>query len=52
VSILKNALSSKLRDRFKEGSLVQVAQVIEALRYKPEGRGSDSQWCHWNFSLT
>jgi hypothetical protein len=26
-----------------------VAQVIEALRYKPEGRGFDSQWCHWNF---
>jgi hypothetical protein len=26
--------------------------VVEALRYKPEGRGIDSQWCHWNFSLT
>jgi hypothetical protein len=24
----------------------------EALRYKPEGRGIDSRWCHWNFSLT
>jgi len=23
-----------------------------ALRYKPEGRGFDSRWCHWNFSLT
>jgi hypothetical protein len=20
--------------------------------YKPEGRGCDSQWCHWDFSLT
>jgi len=29
-----------------------VAQLVEALRYKPEGRGFDSQWCHWNFSLT
>jgi hypothetical protein len=29
-----------------------VAQVVEALRYKPEGRGFDSQWCHWIFSLT
>jgi hypothetical protein len=29
-----------------------VAQLIEALRYKPEGRGFDSQWCNWNFSLT
>jgi hypothetical protein len=23
-----------------------------ALRYKPEGRGIDSRWCNWNFSLT
>ena len=29
-----------------------VAQLVEALRYKPEGRGLDSRWCHWNFSLT
>jgi hypothetical protein len=21
--------------------------VVEALRYKPEGRGIDSRWCHW-----
>ena len=21
----------------------------DALRYKPDGRGFDSQWCHWNF---
>jgi hypothetical protein len=26
--------------------------VVEALRYKPEGLGFDSRWCHWNFSLT
>ena len=29
-----------------------VAQLVEALRYKPEGRGFDSRWCHWNFSVT
>jgi len=29
-----------------------VAQLVEALCYKSEGRGFDSQWCHWNFSLT
>ena len=29
-----------------------VAQLVEALRYKSEGCGFDSQWCHWNFSLT
>jgi hypothetical protein len=26
--------------------------VVEALRYKPEGRWIDSRWYHWNFSLT
>jgi hypothetical protein len=26
--------------------------VVEALRYKPESRGIDSLWYHWNFSLT
>ena len=29
-----------------------MAQLGEALRYKPEGRGFDSRCCHWNFSLT
>jgi hypothetical protein len=23
-----------------------VAKLVEALRYKPEGRGFDSRWCH------
>ena len=26
--------------------------VVKALRYKPARRGFDSQWCHWNFSVT
>jgi hypothetical protein len=26
--------------------------LVEALRYKPEGHGIGSRWCHWNFSLT
>jgi hypothetical protein len=26
--------------------------VVEALRYKLEGRRINSRWCHWNFSLT
>jgi hypothetical protein len=29
-----------------------VAQSVEALRYKPEGRGFDSQLGNWNFSVT
>jgi hypothetical protein len=28
-----------------------VAQLVEALRYKPEGRGFDPRWCHSNFLL-
>ena len=26
-----------------------MAQLVEALRYMPEGRGFDSRWCHWIF---
>jgi hypothetical protein len=26
--------------------------VFEALRYKPEGSGFDSRWCHWIISVT
>jgi hypothetical protein len=26
-------------------------QLVEALRYKPEGRVFDSRWCHWNFFI-
>jgi hypothetical protein len=29
-----------------------MAQLVEALRYNPEGRGLDSRWGYWNFSLT
>ena len=29
-----------------------VAQLVEALRYKPEVRGFDSRWCNQNLSLT
>jgi hypothetical protein len=29
-----------------------VAQLVEALHYKPEGRGFDSHLFQWNFSLT
>jgi hypothetical protein len=34
---------------------VQIAQfhaLYFALRYKPAGRGFNSRWCHWNFSVT
>ena len=29
-----------------------MAQLVEALSYKPEGRWFDYRQCHWNFSLT
>jgi hypothetical protein len=29
-----------------------VAQLGEALHYKPEGCRFDSRWCYWNISLT
>jgi hypothetical protein len=29
-----------------------VVPLAQALRYKPEGRGFDSRWTGWKFSLT
>ena len=29
-----------------------VAQLVEALRHKPKGRGFDYQWSRWTFSVT
>jgi hypothetical protein len=29
-----------------------MALLVEALRYKSEGRGFDYRWCHWIFPLT
>ena len=29
-----------------------MAQLVEALSYKQKGRGFDSRWCYWKFSLT
>jgi hypothetical protein len=34
------------------GGTLLVAQLVEALRYKPEGRGSDFRWFRSKFSLT
>jgi hypothetical protein len=38
-------------DLVRSGGTLLVAQLVEALRYKPEGRGFDSR-CYWNFSST
>jgi len=37
---------------YNQSTGIAVAQLVEAMRYKPEGRRFDSRWCHWNFSLT
>ena len=29
-----------------------VAQLVEALRYKPQVHGFVFRWCHWKFTLT
>jgi hypothetical protein len=29
-----------------------IAQLVKALRYKPEGHVFDSLWGHWHFSFT
>jgi hypothetical protein len=41
-----------LRKSFIFGWGYTVAQLVEALRYKPESCGFDSRWFHWDFSLT
>ena len=28
-----------------------LEQLVETLLYKPEGRGFDPRWCHWNFFI-
>jgi len=37
--------------RILHSSGYAVEQFVEALRYKAEGRGFDSRWCHWIFHL-
>ena len=44
------------KESFVSGIIINIwargGVVVKALRYKPAGRGFDSQWCHWNFSVT
>jgi hypothetical protein len=49
---ITNIRKSQLFSVHLLGSMLNaVAQLVEALRYKPEGRGFDFRRCHWNFSL-
>jgi hypothetical protein len=59
-----NDINSRFSIRMKRGTMIEaveqrvviiiylVAQLVEALLYKPEGSGYNSRWCHWNFTLT
>jgi hypothetical protein len=42
----------QINANYKITNSVRGGVVVKALRYKPAGRGFDSRWCHWNFSLT
>jgi len=44
-----NAQYHNLKDHYLNKGGHMVAQLVETLRYKPEGCGFDSRWCHWNF---
>ena len=46
------ACKGRISRRYFESWEYAVAQLVEALRYKPEGRGFDFRWSHWNFSVT
>ena len=48
---VENKISSNYKDYIIDVGHA-VAQLVEVLRYKPEGRGFDFRWCHLNFSLT
>jgi hypothetical protein len=41
-----------IKTDFKETGGTSSGAVVEALRYKPEGRGIYSRWCFGDFSFT
>jgi len=51
ICLLLHSIISGMYHIHYVGTLL-VAQLVQALRCKPEGRGFDSRWCHLNFSET
>ena len=45
-------LNVKISGSYSDTPGHAVTLLVEPLSYKSEGRGFDSRWCHWNFSLT
>jgi hypothetical protein len=52
ISLYVNALLCTLQHIVIHAMQLNGGVVVKALRYKPAGRGFDSRWCHWNFSVT
>jgi hypothetical protein len=48
---LRQMNGTKIRKPYLQKMGHAVAQLVEALRYKPEDRRFDSRWCHWKFSF-
>jgi hypothetical protein len=52
-SLRQNSFDApEIRVLYLQAEILRVVARVEALRYKPEGRGFDPGWCHSNFSLT
>ena len=49
---LTSQFAHDARSQKPKNTLQHYPLILLALRYKPEGRGFDFRWCHWNFSLT
>ena len=52
LSALRECLFNIFAATLHTGMGARGGVVAKALRYKPAGRGFDSRWCHWNFSVT
>jgi hypothetical protein len=50
--MLKISLLFVINDQIQGKRGSRGGAVVKALSYKPAGRGFDSRWCHWNFSVT
>jgi hypothetical protein len=44
--------TAETKDKKAELFMYVIGTTLPTYRYKPEGSGFDSRWCHWNFSVT
>jgi hypothetical protein len=50
--ILGRGPTTAVNTMCKKAMVTRGGVVVKALRHIPAGRGFDSRWCHWNFSVT